>query len=184
MSKEHKPHEAESDPAAPAKKPSSFQWSTIIAAVIALPLAVVAFNSGREWRALSSKATALENEIATLQSRNAVLEKAYDILQNHKFQICNKSADTLTIPWITAVFHDGKQLAIFDSSRCPAWRPQILNKGESHIFTFSSEEEGCNWTGGVMFYSLNYIRESEEATKIYNMVGPWKGFDRDCFTVE
>jgi hypothetical protein len=184
MSKEHKPHDAESEPATSAKKPSSFHWSTIIAAVIALPLGVLSVTSGREWRALSVKAAGLESEIETLQGRNAVLEKAHEILQNHKFQICNKSTDTLTIPWIAAVYHDGKQLAIFDSARCPAWRPQILNKGESHIFTFSSEEEYCNWTGMVMFYSLNYVRESEDATKIYNMNGPWKGFDRDCFTVE
>ena len=184
MSKEHKPHEAESEPATPAKKPSSFQWSTIIAAVVAIPLGVLSFTSGREWRRLSVKSSTLQSEIETLQGRNTVLEKAHEILQNHKFQICNKSTDTLTIPWLAAVYQDGKQLAIFDTSRCPAWRPQIMNKGESHIFTFSSEEEGCNWTGMVMFYSLNYVRESEEATKIYNMIGPWKGFDRDCFTVE
>jgi hypothetical protein len=184
MSKERKPHGAESEPAAPPKKPSSFHWSTLIAAVVALPLGVLTFNTGREWNVLSDKASGLQTEIETLQSRNAVLEKAYDILQNHKFQICNKSADTLTIPWLSAVYHDGQRFATFDSSRCPAWRPQVLNKGESRIFTFSSTEEGCNWTGSVMFYSLNYVRESEEATKIYNMVGPWKGFDRDCFTVE
>jgi hypothetical protein len=52
MSKEHKPHEAESEPATPAKKPS-FQWSTIIAAVVAIPLGVLSFTSGREWRTLS-----------------------------------------------------------------------------------------------------------------------------------
>jgi hypothetical protein len=183
MSKKPKAH-AEHEAGAPAEKPSHFQWSTIIAAVIALPLGVLSLNSGRHWYTLKEKADSIQGEMETLQSRNMVLEKAYDILQNHKFQICNKSSDVVTIPWLSAVYHDGKQLAIFDSSRCPGWRPQTMNKGETRTFTFSSEEEGCNWTGTVMFYGLHYTRESDEYLKAYNVLGPWKGFDRDCFTVE
>ena len=184
MSKKPESHETASEHGAAPAKTSHFQWSTLIAAIVCIPLGVVSVTSGREWYTLSEKSAGLQAEMETLLGRNTVLEKANDILQNHKFQVCNKSTDTLTIPWVSAVYHDGKQLVLFDSSHCPGWRTQFLNKGETRIFTFSSTEEGCNWSGTVMFYGLHYTRESDEYVKSYNVLGPWRGFDRDCFTVE
>lgn len=181
MSKEHKPSEAE--PAVPPHKPF-LHWSTIVSALVALPLALVTLQAGRRWHTLSSKSAGLETELGMLTRRNVVLEKANAILQNHKFQVCNKSSDFLAIPWVAAVYHDGHQLRTFDSSRCPGWRVQTLGRGESKTFTSSSDVEGCNWSGAVLFYALHFTRESDEYVKPYNVAGAWQGFDRDCFTVE
>lgn len=181
MSKKPEPSEAE--PVARSRKPF-LHWSTIVSALVALPLAVVTAQAARKWHGLSEKSSGLEAELAALSRRNVVLEKANDILQNHKFQVCNKSSDFLTVPWVSAVYHDGRQLKTFDSSRCPGWRAQTLSRGESKTFTSSSDVEGCNWSGAVMFYAMNFTRESDEYVKPYNVAGPWRGFDKDCFTVE
>jgi hypothetical protein len=174
----------DSHAATPGHKRARLHWSTIVAGLVCLPLLLLTVHLGRGWNRLSRQATELETELATLSARNAVLQPAFDVLQNQKFQICNKSSDTLTIPWLAAAYHDGKQLKIFDALRCQGWHGQVLNPGQAKVFNFSSSEEGCNWNGSVAFYAFRLVRESDEGVRVYNVSGPWRGFDRDCFTVE
>jgi hypothetical protein len=162
----------------------ALHWSTIAFGVVTALLLLMTVNLARSWHATGKALDALEAERATLVARNLVLERAAAVLQNQKFQVCNKSADTLTVGWLAAAYHDGRQLRLFDSSRCPGWRPQVLGPGDAKTFTSSSAEEECNWGGTVMFYALNYVRESEEYLRSYNDAGRWAGFDRDCYTVE
>jgi hypothetical protein len=168
----------------PASRARSLHPSTLVAAVVVLLLLPVTWCAGRNWLELSRKQASLETELHTLTAKNAVLERAYDALPLQKFQVCNKSKDSLTIPWMAAVYHDGKQLRVFDSLRCRGWREHDVNAGESKVFNYSSTEEGCNWNGAVAFYAFHMVRESEEGVHAYNVAGPWRGFDRDCFTVE
>jgi len=170
--------------ATPGRKRSRLHWSTIVAGLICLPLLLLTIHLGREWHELSGREAGLESELATLTAKNAVLQPASDLLQNQKFQICNKSTDTLTIPWLAAAYHDGRQLRLFDALRCEGWRPVVINPGGSKVFNFSSTQEGCNWNGSVALYAFRLVRDSDEGVRAYNVSGPWRGFDRDCFTVE
>ena len=174
----------DSHAATPGHKRSRLHWSTIVAGLVCLPLLLLSVHLGRGWNRLSRQEADLETELATLTARNAVLQPASDVLQNQKFQICNKSTDTLTIPWLAVAYQDGKQLRVFDALRCQGWRGQVLNPGQARVFNFSSPEEGCNWNGSVAFYAFRLVRESDEGVRAYNVSGPWRGFDRDCFTVE
>jgi hypothetical protein len=169
--------------AAKAGRGWGLHWSTIVAAVATLAMVVVTAWAGRAWRAADGTAAALEAELSDSTARNVVLEKAAAILKNEKFEVCNKTADTLTISWVSVAYHDGHQLRRFDSSLCHGWRPQVLNPGDSKALTFSSSEEGCNWSGAVMLYAFNFVRESDEYVRTYNVAGQWTGFDR-CYLVE
>ncbi len=179
MSKKPRAHDA-----TPTRKRSRLHWSTIVAGVVCTPLLLLAAHLGRQWNDLSNRESGLETELATLTARNAVLQPVADLLQNQKFQICNKSTDTLTIPWVAAAYHDGRQLKLFDALRCQGWRPVVINAGASKVFNFSSTQEGCNWNGAVALYAFRLVRDSDEGVRAYNVSGTWRGFDRDCFTVE
>jgi hypothetical protein len=48
----------------------------------------------------------------------------------------------------------------------------------------SSPQEGCNWNGAVLLYAMHFTREAEDQTSDFKVTGPWRGFDRDCFTVQ
>jgi hypothetical protein len=155
--------------------------ATAVLVAILLPLTV---HLARRWHALSDRRARLETELATLSSRNVVLQRASDALSLSKFQLCNKSRDALSLPWLAAVYHDGRRLQLFDPLRCQGFRPPELGGGESRVLNHSSTEEGCNWNGSVAFYALHLERESEAGSHAYNVAGAWRGFDRDCFTVE
>jgi cell division protein FtsB len=168
----------------PPRKRSRLHWSTVVAGLVCLPLLLLAVHLGRTWHRLSERETALDGELVTLTARNAVLQPAAELLQNQKFQICNKSTDTLTIPWVAASYHDGRQLKLFDALHCQGWRPVVIAPGGSKVFNFSSPQEGCNWNGSVALYAFRLVRDSDEGVRAYNVSGAWRGFDRDCFTVE
>ncbi len=159
-------------------------WSTIISAIVCVPLLFVSACAGRRWFQLSRQESRLEGELETLTARNAVLQPAFEVMQNQKFQVCNKSTDTLTIPWLAAVYSDGQHLQLFDALRCQGWHAQTIEPGSSRVFNFSSPQEGCNWSGAVTFYAFRLVRESDQGVSAYDVSGPWRGFDRDCFTVE
>ncbi len=163
---------------------SRLHVSVVAAAVVVALLLPLTVQLARRWHALSGQRARLETELATLSSRNVVLQRASEALSLSKFQLCNKSRDTLNLPWLAAVYHDGKRLQLFDPLRCQGFRPPELGGGESRVLNHSSTEEGCNWNGSVTFYALHLERQSEEGSHAYNVAGAWRGFDRDCFTVE
>lgn len=173
------------------KKPSSaatgcrLPLSTLLTACTVLVLLPLAAYLGREWLVLSHKSTQLDTELAELASRNVVLQRASEDLQASKFQICNKSKDALSVPWLAAVYSDGARLRLFDPLRCQGWRGEEMAAGETRVLHFSSaEDEACNWNGSVVFYAMRVVRQSEDSPVAYNVAGPWRGFERDCFTLE
>ncbi len=191
MSK-NKKHDTQADAAAPADeaappphhKRKGIHWSTIVAAIVCAPLALVCLRTGREWLHLSRHQAEIENEIASLTARNVVLKPASELLQNQKFQVCNKSPDTVTIPWLAAVYQDGRRLKMFDPNHCDGWRAQVIPPGSQKMINFSSPDEACNWSGSVTFFAMRYSRESSDGlTSTIDYAGPWTGFDRDCYTV-
>jgi hypothetical protein len=159
-------------------------WTSVAAAIATAVLGVIAHRQALAWNESVKTLDALGTELATLTSQNQVLPLASGVLHNQKFQVCNKTPDTLTVYWLSAAYHDGHKLRVFDSSRCPGWRPQVLRPDDTKVFTASSTDEACNWSGAVMLYAFNFVRESEEQLLSYNVAGQWAGFERDCFTVQ
>lgn len=159
--------------------------STIVAFLIAVPVAYMAFNSYRKWAAGREKDAALDTEMDALRKRNAELETVYDAVQLKSYQICNKSADLITVLWLAAAFHDGKTVRVFDSDRCQDWKPLYVEPGGNKNVLLRSSQPGCNWDGKVMYYAMRYTAEQEEQDKyqLINVAGPYQGFDRDCFTI-
>jgi hypothetical protein len=169
----------------PKKKRGRLHLSTVIAAVVALPMVGLAIPLGKSWYAVSTHLTTLQQELETLTKRNGVLVRVHEATQQSRFQVCNKTAgDVVVVPWIAAAYYDGKQLQLFDSARCQGFRGFQLAAGDSRLVTLSSPEEGCNWNGSVLLYSMHIAREADEQTMAYNVAGTWRGFDRDCFTVQ
>ena len=120
-----------------------------------------------------------------LLERNRVLGKVFDNLQNKQFQICNKTADTVTVNWLAAAYQDGqadpvlRQLALprleaagAGAGRCPLPDAQ-LRPGELQLDH-----------GDVVYYAMQYTRESEDAVNTINFVGHFKGYDRDCHNIQ
>jgi len=185
-SKKHEPQGgAEQEQAEhPPRKRRGIRWSTIIAAVVCMPLAWLCVRTGREWWHVSQHQSEIETEIASLTARNAVLKPASELLQNQKFQVCNKTADPVTIHWLAAVYQDGRRLKLFDPNRCEGWRPQVIPPGAQKMVNFSSPDDACNWSGSVTFFAMRYSRESSDGlTSTIDFAGPWANFDRDCYTV-
>jgi len=71
-----------------------------------------------------------------------------------------------------------------DSSRCKAWQTQDVEAGENKNLLLSTNEEGCNWGGNVVYFGMRFSKEAEDSSTPFNYVGLWRGFDRDCFTVQ
>jgi len=158
-------------------------WGTWIAAGVLLPVCVMTFNLYRSWSALRGRISTWDTDFAALNQRNSELEKVFANLQNKKFQVCNRTADVVTVQALSAVYHDGRVIKIFDSEKCADWRPQVLVSGDARMFTLNSQDP-CNWTGDVVYYAMTYTRESEEALSTINFVGHFKGYDRDCHTIQ
>ncbi|HXY41823.1 MAG TPA: hypothetical protein VEQ10_19265 [Vicinamibacteria bacterium] len=191
MSKSKK-HDQQPDAEAPADeavphphhKRKGIHWSTIVAAIVCVPLALLCLRTGREWLRLSRHQAEIENEISSLTARNAVLKPASELLQNQKFQVCNKTTDPVTILWLAAAYSDGRRLKLFDPNRCESWRPLVIPPGGQKMVNFSSPDETCNWSGSVTFFAMRYSRESADGlTSTVDFAGAWTGFDRDCYTV-
>lgn len=163
-----------------------FSPATAIFAVLALVLGYFAFFSYRKWDERKTKVESLETELATLKAKNAALAGAHEVLQNRKFQVCNRTADEVSIPWFTAIYQSGSAMRVFDSARCEGWQAQAVPGGGSpKSFNFASTQDGCNWDGSVIFYAMHITRTNEDGvSQSFNMAGPWQGFDRDCFTLQ
>jgi hypothetical protein len=149
-----------------------------------VPAGIMTLNCGRNWNVTAIKERQLSEEMARLSTRNAQLAPFYDVLQNRKYQICNRTADTVTINWLAATYNESDQVKLFESSRCSAWKPVVLAQGESRFLTLSSVQEGCNWNGNVMYFAIAYTRESTEQTTFYEDVEVFRGFDRDCHNIQ
>src|SRR3972149_981394 len=158
--------------------PKKFGTSTWIAAAFLLPALATAGYFGRNWNATRLILAREDSEHQERLNRNAVLSKVYDVLQNKKLQVCNKSQDTLKIQWVAAAYHDGKNLRVFDSGRCSAWQEGTLGSGDNRVLTLTSAQEGCNWNGAVVYFAMRFSRESEEVIRHYNYVAHYSGFDR------
>jgi len=164
--------------------PKKFGTSTWIATAFLIPAVASAAYFGQKWNVTRLKTDKLDAEFQALVGRNATLSSVFTVLQNKKFQICNKSQDTVTVQWVTAAYHDGKQLKVFDSSLCSAWQEVTLASGDNRVLTLTTGQEGCNWGGAVVYFAMRYARETEVVIRPHNVVGHWAGFDRDCYTVE
>jgi hypothetical protein len=161
-----------------------FPLSTVIALVL-LPLAgLLTYTLFRKWNTTRQALAKQQQEVRTLAARNAVLAKAYDVLQNRKFQVCNKSPHPLNVAWVSAAYSDGQHLKLFDSARCRSWQEQEVAAGENKNLLLSSTEEGCNWNGNVIHYAMRFSKETDEASLPFSVAGIYRGFDRDCFTVQ
>jgi hypothetical protein len=169
--------------AAPKKKPM-VPLSTIITFVIAVPIGYWAFTSYKKWSGIRAEVARINADRATLLSRNTELAKVYDNVAQKKYQICNKSADIATINWVAAAYHDGKTIKIFDSDQCQDFKPIVMQPGDDKSVLLRSSQPGCNWDGSVFYYAMRYTLESEERTNSFNVVGPYQGFDRDCYNVQ
>jgi hypothetical protein len=169
---------------APSASRRRFPLSTLITLALVPLVGLLAFNLFRKWNTTRKALQARQTEMQTLTGRNAVLAPAFDVLQNRKFQVCNKSAYPLVVSWVSAAYADGSQLKLFDSARCSAWQDQEVAAGENKNLLLSSTEEGCNWNGNVIYYAIRFSRETEDASVPYSLAGNYRGFDRDCFTVQ
>ena len=156
----------------------------VLAAVAACLLFIANVVLFVGWFRTKHELGSLEKEKTQLASSNRALADAYNLLHNKKVQVCNKSPADVTVHWLSVVYEDGGRLKSFDSQRCEDWAPVVVKNGASRMLTLSSTQEGCNWNGSVAFYAFRLVRESDEGVRAYNVSGPWRGFDRDCFTVE
>lgn len=169
----------------PGKRPRGrFPMSTLVVLALLVPVAMLATMLFRRWNTTRRALQSQQEELQRLSVRNATLSKAYDVLQNRKFQICNKSPDPLNVVWVSAAYSDGQHLKLFDSGRCRSWQDQEIAAGENKNLLLSSTEEGCNWNGNVIYYAMRFSKETEEASLPFSVAGVYRGFDRDCFTVQ
>jgi hypothetical protein len=169
----------------PASAPRrKFPLSTVLTLVLLPLVALLTYTLFQKWNATRLALAAQRQELETLGARNAELARAYDVLQNRKFQVCNKSPDPLVVSWVSAAYSDGRHLKHFDSTRCPGWQEQEIAPGENKNLLLSSTEEGCNWNGNVIYYAMRFSKETAEASLPFSVAGLYRGFDRDCFTVQ
>lgn len=163
---------------------AKFGKSSWIALVLVLPAAALSGHLFRGWNVTRTELEKKTSELQTLSGRNAALSKAYEVLQNQKFQVCNKSPYPIDVTWLSAAYNDGKQIKVFDSSRCSGWTTQEVAAGENKNLLLSSSQEGCNWSGSVMYFAMRFTKETDEASLPYSVVGLYRGFDRDCYNVQ
>jgi hypothetical protein len=172
-------------PAAPARKKSfPIPISTIITLLIALPVGWLCFKSYRKWAGIKQAIVTRDTELAKVRASNAALSVVYENVQLKKFQACNKTADQITINWVAAAYHDGKKVQIFNSDLCQDFKPPVMAAGDDKSVLLRSSQPGCNWDGSVFYYAMRYTQENEGSEKyqVNHMVGPYQGFDRDCYT--
>jgi hypothetical protein len=159
-------------------------WGTWVAAALMVPVCVMTFNLYRSWSALSGRRGKLYEDHRKRLERNVELGKVFENLQNKAFQVCNKTADTVTVNWLSVAYQDGKGIQYFDSSKCRDWKAPVLVPGDARYPTLNSDQEGCNWGGNVVYYAMQYTRESEDSVNTINFVGHFKGYDRDCHNIQ
>src|SRR5262245_1905847 len=91
---------------AKAKKKGGIGVASWICLGLLVPVGVLTFNCGRSWNVISTQKSKLDAEVASLMSRNAQLAPFYEVLQNRKYQICNRSPDVVKIKWIAATYNE------------------------------------------------------------------------------
>ena len=160
-------------------------WGWILLALL-VPIGMLTWNCGRNWNVTAVKERKLTEEMAQLTKRNGELEPFYEIMKNRKYQICNRSADVVTLNWLATTYNEQEQIKVFDSSRCTAWKPIVLQPGENRMVTLSSVQPGCNWNGSVMYVTVAYTRETPEQTDFYEDVEVFRVFDKDreCHNIQ
>jgi len=169
----------------PAKKKSfPIPISTMIIFAVALPVGYWCFNSYKKWSNFRTAAAKVDSGLAAVRKSNAELSQVYETVALKKYQICNKSADVVTIMWVAAAYHDGKTVKIFDSDQCQDFKPIVMQPGDDTSVLLRSSQPGCNWDASVFYYPMKSSSESEEKFNIFNVVGPYQGFDRDCYNVQ
>jgi hypothetical protein len=175
---------AKSKPSKPPKPKgkSKFGTSTWITLAIVLPVLWLTFRGFQRWSRATGRTASFDSEVAARNASNARLKVVYDATQLKRFEACNKAASQITINWLTVAYHDGKSVKIFDSDKCREWQPLVLAPGDSKAVVLRSSQAGCNWGGEVFYYAMKYTEESEEKYNSYHVVGPYQGFDRDCYT--
>ena len=183
MGKAKKTESGEGAPAPKAKGGGVGITGWILVALL-VPVGVMTLNCARSWNVTAVRERKLSEEMAQLGARNSQLAPFYDVLQNRKYQICNRTADTVTVNWLAATYNEADQVKLFDSSRCSGWKPVVLAQGETRFVTLSSVQEGCNWNGNVMYFAIAYTRESTEQITFYEDVEVFRGFDRDCHNIQ
>lgn len=161
-----------------------FPVSTVVTLALLPLVGLLSYTLFQKWNATRLALAGQSAELETLGARNAVLGRAYDVLQNRRFQICNKSPYPLHVSWVSAAYSDGRHLRHFDSERCPGWQAQEIAAGENKNLLLSSTEEGCNWNGNVIYYAMRFSKETDEASLPFSVAGHYRGYDRDCFTVQ
>jgi hypothetical protein len=159
-------------------------WGTWVAMALLVPVSVMTFNLYRSWSALNGTKSGQLAEHRARVERNAELSKVFENLQNKPFQVCNRTADTVTVNWLAVAYQDGRDIKYFDSSLCRDWKAPVLVPGDARLPTLNSDQEGCNWGGDVVYYAMQYTRESEDAVNTINFVGHFKGYDRDCHNIQ
>jgi hypothetical protein len=160
-----------------------FGLSSWITLALLVPVTYMTVSLFRKWHVTDQRLSSEQAAIGALTGRNAVLGKAYDVLQNRKFQICNKSTDPVHVQWISAAFIEGKQLKTFDSARCGAWKTPEIAAGENTNLFLSSSQEGCNWSGNVIYYAIRFTKEKEDESIPFSVADLYRNYDRDCFNI-
>jgi hypothetical protein len=160
-------------------------WGWILLALL-VPIGMLTWNCGRNWNVTAVKERELAEEMVRLGDRNRQLAPFYEVLKNRKYQICNRSADIVTLNWLATTYNEGQQIKVFDSSRCQDWKPIVLQPGENRFVTLSSVQEGCNWNGSVMYVTVAYTREKTEQTDFFEDVEVFRVFDadRECQNIQ
>jgi hypothetical protein len=174
----------EGAPKRKSKRILGLTWGTWVALALLIPVCVMTFNLYRSWSALNGRKSGLQEEHRQRVDRNTVLGEVFGNLQNKSFQVCNKTADTVTLNWLAVAYQDGKNIRHFDSAQCRDWKAPVLVPGDARFPTINSDQENCNWGGEVVYYAMQYTRESEDAVNTINFVGHFKGYDRDCHNIQ
>lgn len=172
--------------ASASKKKSAFPLSSIITLVLIIPIGYWTYTNYLTWAKGRKGDATFASEMAALTQSNNTLGNVYDATLLKTYQVCNKSNDQITVDWVSAAFHDGRTVKTFDSDRCQEWKPLVLAAGDNRNVLLRSSQPGCNWDGKVMYYAMRYKQENEEDEKyrIFTVVGPYQGFDRDCYTFQ
>ncbi|HEX6737762.1 MAG TPA: hypothetical protein VF310_05815 [Vicinamibacteria bacterium] len=179
-------HSESEEGAAPKPKGGGVGIAGWIMLALLVPGGIMTTNCARAWSQVAAEERALAQEraqhaeiIARLQPFAYVLEQKSD-----KYQICNRTADTITVNWLAAAYTEGDQIKMFDSAHCKDWKPVVLPIGENKFINLSSAQEGCNWNGNVMYFAIAYTRESTENTTYFEDVEMFRGFERQCYNIQ
>jgi hypothetical protein len=184
MGKSKKTDSGEEAPAPKKAKGGGVGIVGWILLALLVPAGVMTLNCARSWNAVATRERKLAEEMNQLTTRNAQLAPFFDVFKERNYQICNRTADTITVNWLAAAYAEGDQIKLFESSRCTAWKPVVLAVGETRFVTLSSAQEGCNWNGNVMYFAIAYTRESAEQTTFFEDVEVFRGFERECHNIQ